>query len=111
MRSDKGGDRLTMALEIETDRQFVGRQLKVGRFLQRYKIFEESAGFWRPAGLVVSPGDVSAEAGAAPQPTCAETIEVGSADLEMVGRVGRVNFPRVKLLENPVKQRRGEAFS
>ena len=111
MSSDKRGDGFAVALEAKADRQFIGSELKVGRLLERYKIFEESAGFWRPVGLVVSAGDLSAEAGAAPQPTGAETIEVGSADLEMVGRVGRVNFPRVKLLENPVKKRRGEAFS
>ena len=35
MRSDKGGDRLPMALETEAKRQFIGRQLKVGRLLQR----------------------------------------------------------------------------
>jgi hypothetical protein len=110
MSSDKRGDGFAVALEAKADRQFVGRQLKVGRFLEWYKIFEKPAGFWRPVGLVVSAGDVSAEAGAVPQPTSAEAIEVGSTDLEMMGRVGRVNFPRVKLLENPVKKRRGKAL-
>ena len=33
MRSDKGGDRLAMALEIEPAGQFIGHQLKVGRLL------------------------------------------------------------------------------
>src|SRR5450631_3965969 len=45
MRPDKGGDRLTMALETEAYFQFIGGQLKVGRSLQRYKIFKELAGF------------------------------------------------------------------
>src|SRR5208283_4955360 len=72
--SDKRGDGFAVALEAKADRQFIGRQLKVGWFLERYKIFEESAGFWRPVGLVVSAGDLSAEAGAAPQPACAEAI-------------------------------------
>src|ERR1700689_2987756 len=77
MSSDKRGDGFAVALEAKADGQFIGSQLKVGRFLERYKIFEESAGFWRPVGLVVSAGDLSAKAGAAPQPTCAEAIEVG----------------------------------
>jgi hypothetical protein len=42
------------ALEAKADIQFIGGQLKVGRFLERYKILEESAGFWRPIGPVVS---------------------------------------------------------
>jgi len=110
MSSDKRGDGFAVALEAEADSQFIGGQLKVGRFLERYKIIEESAGFWRPIGPVVSSGDLGAESGAAPQPTRAETIQVSTADLEMVGRVGPVDFPRIELLENPVKQRSGEAF-
>jgi len=110
MSSDKRGDGFAVALEAEADRQFIGGQLKVGRLLERYKIFEESAGFWRPIWPVVSPGDLGAESGAAPQPTSAQTIEVSTADLEMVGRVGPVDFSRIELLENPVKQRSGEAF-
>ena len=39
--SNKIGDRLTMALETEAAGQFIGHQLKVGRFLQRDKSFEE----------------------------------------------------------------------
>ena len=41
MGSNKSGDRLTMAFKTKADGQFIGRQLKVGRFLQRYKILEE----------------------------------------------------------------------
>ena len=110
MSSDKRGDGFAVALEAKADRQFIGGQLKVGRFLERNKILEKAADCWRPIGLMVSAGDLGAEARAAPQPTCAEAIKVGSADLEMVGRVGGVDFPRVKLLENPVQKRRGDAF-
>jgi hypothetical protein len=48
MRSNKGGNRLTMALETEADGQFIGRQLEVRRFLQRDKILEELARFRGP---------------------------------------------------------------
>jgi hypothetical protein len=54
MCPDKGGDRLTMALETEADGQFIGRQLKVGRFLQWYKILEELAGCRWPIWPVVA---------------------------------------------------------
>lgn len=61
MRSNKGGNRLTMALETEADGQFIGRQLKVGRFLQWYKILEELAGLRWPLWPVAAAGEMSAE--------------------------------------------------
>ena len=64
MHSDKGGDRLTMALETEAAGQFIGDQLKVGRLLQRDKIFEELAGFRRPIWPVATSGELGAEPGA-----------------------------------------------
>jgi hypothetical protein len=45
---------LTMALETETDGQFIGDELKVGRFLQRDKILRNwlasggQSGQWSP---------------------------------------------------------------
>ncbi len=54
MGSGEGGHRLAMALETEAGGQFVGHQLKVGRLLQRDKIFEEGDGFWRPVGPMVA---------------------------------------------------------
>ena len=44
MAADKGGDRLPMAFETEAAGQLIGYELKVGRFLQRDKIFKELAG-------------------------------------------------------------------
>jgi hypothetical protein len=63
MRADKGGDRLTMALETEANFEFIGGQLKVGRFLQRYKIFKELADLRRPIWPVAAPGELGAESG------------------------------------------------
>ena len=54
MCADKGGDRLTMALETESNGQFIGRELKVGRFLQRYEILEELNGFRGPIWPMVA---------------------------------------------------------
>ena len=68
MRSDKSGDRLTMAFETEAESQFIGCQLKVGRFLQWDKSFEELAGFRGPIWPVTAPGELGAELRAALQP-------------------------------------------
>ena len=94
MRSDKGGDRLAMALETEADSQFVGGQLKVGRFLQRNKILEELAGFRWPVWPVVPAGELGAELGAILYPTSAQPVKVRLADLEVVGRLRRSRFAR-----------------
>ena len=59
--ADKGGDRLAMPPETEAAGQFIGHQLKVGRFLQRDKSFEELAGFRRPGWPVAAPGEPRAE--------------------------------------------------
>ena len=61
MHSDKSGDRLAMPLETKADGQFVGHQLKVGRFLQRDKIFEELAGLSGPIRPVAATGELGAE--------------------------------------------------
>lgn len=61
MRSDKGGDGLAMALEAKANLEFIGGQLKVGRRLQRDKIFQELAGFRRPIGPVAASRELGAE--------------------------------------------------
>ena len=68
MRSDKGGDGLPLAFETEAGGQFIGHQLKVGRFLQRDEIFEELAGLRWPIGPVATTGELGAELGAGLQP-------------------------------------------
>jgi hypothetical protein len=72
MRADKGGDRLTMALETEANGQFISHQLKVGRFLQRDKILKELAGFRRPSWPMTATGELGAELSAVLQPAGAE---------------------------------------
>ena len=61
MGADKGGDGLPMPLETETAGQFIGHQLKVGRGLQRDKLFEELAGFRWPSGPVAATREPRAE--------------------------------------------------
>jgi hypothetical protein len=61
MGSDKGGDRLPVALETKADVQLLGHELKMGRFLQRDKFFEELAGFRRPIWPVATAGEPSTE--------------------------------------------------
>jgi hypothetical protein len=56
---------LTMALETEAAGQFIGRQVKGGRFLQRDKIFEELAGLRWPIWPVAATGELGAEPSAA----------------------------------------------
>ena len=68
MCSDKGGDRLTMALKTEAGGQFIGQQLEVGRFLQRDKILEELAGLRWPIWPVPTTRELGAELRAVLQP-------------------------------------------
>ena len=61
MGADKGGDGLPMSLETEAAGQLIGYELKVGRGLQRDKLFEELAGFRWPSGPVAATGESRAE--------------------------------------------------
>ena len=110
MGSDKGGDRLPMALETEAAVQFIGHQLKIGRFLQRDKSFEELAGFRWPIGPVAATGELGGERRALLEPARAQAVEVRATDLEMVGGFRAVDLPVVKLLEEVLKKGVGEAF-
>ena len=110
MSSDKRGDGFAVALEAEAERQFIGGQLKVGRFLKRYKIFKKLDGRRRPIGPVVSAGDFGAESGTLFQPTSAQAIQVSMADLEMLGRFWSVDFPAIKQSQDMVRKGRGQAF-
>jgi hypothetical protein len=58
MGSDKGGDRLPVAFETEAAGQFIGRQLKGGRFLQWDKIVAEPAGLRGPIWPVAAAGQL-----------------------------------------------------
>src|ERR1039457_6279439 len=84
MGSYKGGDRLPMTLETEAAGQVIGPQLKVGRFLQRDKLFEELAGLRGPLWPVAAPGEPRTERRAVLQPAGRWPVKVCWADLEEV---------------------------
>ncbi len=107
MCSDKGGDRLPMAFETKADVQLIGYELKIGRFLQRDKSFEELFGFPGPVWPVAATGKLSGELRAVLEPACAQTVKVRAADLEVVGGFCGVDLPVVKLLENMLEKRVG----
>jgi len=109
MRLDEGGNRLTMALETEAGGQFIGHQLKVGRFLQRDKIFEELAGFRRPIWPVAATREPGAELGTFLEPASAEPVKVCLADLEVLGGFCAVDLPVIKLLEDVLEKGAGQA--
>jgi len=59
---------------------------------------------------MVAAGELGGELGAILQPSGAEPVKVGAADLEMVGGLGNVNGSIVKLLEDMLEEQIGEAF-
>ena len=110
MRVDKSGDGFAVAFEAEADFQFIGGQLKVGRFLKRHKILEELGGFWRPIRAVITAGELGAELRTEPEPTGAEPVKVSAADLEVLGGIGAVDITLVELGEDSEEERGGETF-
>ena len=82
---------MPVALETEACFQFIGHELKVGRFLQRDKILQELAGCWRPIWPVTTPGEPGAERRAVLQPAGAQPVKVRLADLEVLGGFGAVD--------------------
>ena len=73
MGPDKRGHGLPMALEAKAASQFVGHQLKIGRFLQGDKGFEELDRFGGPIGPVAAAGELRAELGPVLDPAGALT--------------------------------------
>jgi len=110
IRSDKNGDRLPMALKTEAAGQFIGRQLKVGRFLQRDKIFEELAGFRWPIWPVAATGELGGEGSTVLKPARAKSVKVRATDLEVAGGFRGVDLPFVKLVEEVLEKGVAEAF-
>ena len=109
MRSDKSGDRLSMALEVEAGCQFIGGQLEVGRLLKRNEILEELDGHRWPVWPMVPTRESGTELGALSQPAGAQSVKMCATDLEMVGSIRSIDLPFVELLEDLLKERIGEA--
>ena len=104
------GHGLPVAFEAQACFQFIGHQLEIGRFLKGKELLEKGNGLGRPVRPMVAAGELGGELGAALQPSGAEPVKVGAADLEMVGGIGNVNDSFVKLLEDLLEKQVGEAF-
>jgi hypothetical protein len=109
MRSNKSGDRLSVALEAEASCQFIGGQLEVGGLLQGNEILQELDGHRRPVWPMVPTGESGTELGSLLQPAGAQSIKMCATDLEMVGGIRSVDLPFVELLDDSLKERIGEA--
>ena len=64
----KRGHGLPMTLEAKAESQFIGHQLKIGRFLQGDKGFEELDRFGGPIWPVAAAGELRAELGPVVEP-------------------------------------------
>jgi len=101
---------LPVAFETQAGFQLIGHQLEIGRFLKGEELLEEGYGLGRPVWPMVAAGELGGEPGAILQPSGAEPVKVGAADLEMEGGIGNVNGSIVKLLEDSLEKQVGEAF-
>ena len=110
MGSGEGGHRFPMALEAQAGFQFVGQQLKVGRFLEWDELLEEGDDFRRPVRPMVAAGELGDELRAIPEEAGAETVKLGASDLELAGRLREVDQPLIELLQDLVEKQVGETF-
>ena len=110
MGSGEGGHRFPMALEAQAGFQFVGQQLKVGRFLEWDELLEEGDDFRRPVRPMVAAGELGDELRAVPEEAGAESVKLGASDLELEGRLSEVDQPLIELLEDLLEKQMGETF-
>ena len=106
----KGGNGLAVALETEAGFQFIGHELKVGRFLKRQELLEEVQGVGRPVRPMVAASEFGGEPGTLLEEAGAEPVKVGTADLEVAGGIRGVNMTLVELPEDLLEKRVGQAF-
>jgi len=108
--ADEGGDGFAMADKTKTNLQFIGDELEIGGVLQRHKVLEKLADLWGPGWPVVPAGELGAELGAVLEPEGSESVQVGTADLELFGGFKGVNRALVERVEDLQQERSGEAF-
>jgi hypothetical protein len=97
---DEIGHGLPMAFKVKPASQFTGHQLKIGRFLQWDKSFEEQDHCGGPIWPVATAGELGFKLGPALEPAGAEAIEVGGTDPEGASGFGSIHLAVVELLEN-----------
>ena len=110
MGSGEGGHRFPMALEAEAGFQFIGQQLKVGRFLEWDELLEEGDDFRGPVGPMVAAGELGEELRAILEEAGAETVKLGASDLELEGRLREVDPALIELLQDLLEKQVGETF-
>ena len=98
-----------MAFETKAGFQFIGHELKIGRLLQRQKLLEEADGCGRPVGPMVAAGEFGGEPGAFLEEASAEPVKVRPADLEVLGGISGINQTLVKLPQDLLEKRLGQA--
>jgi len=110
----KGGHGWAVAFETRASFQFIGHELKIGRFLQRQELLEEANGLGRPVRPMVTAGAFGGEAGAFLEEASAEPVKMGSANLEVMRSIRGVNLTTIELpedlLEKHIGQSSGDLF-
>ena len=110
MGSGESGDRFAMALKAEAGFQFVGDQLKVGRFLEWDEILEEGDDVLRPVRPMVAAGELGDQVRAFSEEAGAQPVKMSAADLEVVGGISGINGPRIELAEDLLEEQGGDPF-
>ena len=105
--SGKGGNGLAVAFETKAGLEFIGHELKIGRFLKRQEFLEESNDFGRPVRPMVTARVFGGESGAFLEETSAEPVKMGSADLEVMGGIRGVNLTSIELPEDLLEKQVG----
>ena len=100
---------MTMTFEAQAGFQFIGYELKVGRLLQRQELLEKADGRRWPVRPMVAAGESGGEPGTFLEEASAEPVKVGPADLEVLGGISGINQTLVKLPQDLLEKRLGQA--
>jgi len=105
--SGKGGNGLAVTFETKAGIEFIGYELKIGRFLKRQELLEEFNGFGRPVRPMVPAGGFGGESGALLEEASTEPVKMGPADLEVMGGIRGVNLTAIELPEDLLEKQVG----
>jgi hypothetical protein len=100
---------LAVAFETKAGFEFIGHELKIGRFLKRQELLEESNGIRRPVRPMVTAGAFGGESGAFLEEASTEPVKMGAADLQVMGGIGGVNLSASELPEDLLEKQVGQA--
>jgi hypothetical protein len=91
-----GGDGFAVAGEGETGGQFISHELIVRRLLKGQKSFEKSPNLGRPGVAMIAAGGVEGELSRVPEPSRAQTEEVGAAHVQKLRNRIRIKVATVE---------------